>query len=93
MKEKLKKFWKALKATKKATISVTVNFKNGWWQRMCGLIIFGSAWQCVAGGNNAWYQWVLFVLGSWLGMYNLDKGYAKLHQEEKKNEQNYTRSH
>ncbi|MDM5266941.1 hypothetical protein [Bacillus wiedmannii] len=95
MKEKLKKlkvlftkpFWKSVK------ISITVDFKSGWWNRTCGLIIFGSAWQTVASGNSAWYHWVLFAVGSWLGMYNLDKGYAKLHQEEDEIEQDYSRTY
>ncbi|BAR84884.1 uncharacterized protein KNN_04040 [Bacillus thuringiensis serovar tolworthi] len=94
MKEKLKKLKQALsKPLKKIKISVTINISRGWWYRTCGFVIFGSAWQCVAGGNSAWYYWVLFVAGSWLGMYNLDKGYAKLYQEEDGNEQDYSRTY
>lgn len=73
-----KAFWKDV------NVSVTVDIKNGWLQKVCGLIIFGSAWQTVVNGN-AWYHWLLFVVGTLLGIHNIDKGYKKLYKEEKEN--------
>ncbi|TBL15280.1 hypothetical protein EYB35_07320 [Bacillus paranthracis] len=83
MRNKWEAFKKHVKNIRNIKFRISINVSPGWSYRALGLILTGVTWR-YTGYGEAWYSWLLFLVGFVAGMHFLDKGYDKFYRGGKK---------